>query len=171
MKNIIRKSGINARVVVTPGKSIKTSIKPQKSKSCTSNNCILCTNKMPCQTSHYVYELTCKLCTDNSTNNKPVSYVGASRRIMVKRLGQHEASFRRFNDRTSIGEHMIKHHKDLKPKNIPKKGRVNFNNLFQHFTPKIIHKGKDTLDLYLKEGIHIKKNRPSVNTMHTNGFV
>ena len=126
---------------------------------------------MPCQTTHYVYELTCNLCTDKSTNKKPVSYVGASRRRMVKILGQHEASFRRSNDRTSVGEHMIKHHKELEPKDMPRRGRINFNNLFQHFKPKIIHKAKDTLDLYLKEGIHIQRNKPHINTMHTNVFV
>ena len=126
---------------------------------------------MPCQTTHYVYELTCNLCTDKSSNKKPVSYVGASRRRMVKILRQHEASFRRFNDRTSVGEHMIKHHKELEPKDMPRRGRINFNNIFQHFKPKIIHKGKDTLDLYLKEGIHIQRNKPHINTMHTNVFV
>ena len=123
---------------------------------------------MPCKTKHYVYEFTCNHCTDKDTNKKPVTYVGASRRTMVKRLGQHEASVRRFNDRTTIGEHMSKVHSNLKPNTIPR--RVNFNNLFKHFTPKLLHKGKDTLDTFLKENMHIKLTKPSMNTMLTNGF-
>ena len=178
MKNIIKKSEINARIVVTPGKSIKSAIKKNRSKFCTSNNCILCTNKMPCKTTHYVYQFTCNHCTDKSTNNnnnnnnkKPVTYIGASRRVMVKRLKQHEASVRRFNNRTTLGEHMISHHSHLNKSNNNHPPKVNFNNLFHHFTPKIIDRGTDTLNLFIKEGIHIKSSKPHINNMSTNGYV
>lgn len=36
VKNIIKKSEINARIVITPGKSIKSTIKPHKSRFCNS---------------------------------------------------------------------------------------------------------------------------------------
>ena len=98
-------------------------------------------------------------------------YIGASRNPTVKRLGQHEASVRRFNDSTTLGQHMIEFHKNLKPTTIPKKGKPSFNNLFKHFTPKIIKNGKDTIDVFVKEGMAIKYNRPSLNNMNTNGFV
>ena len=98
-------------------------------------------------------------------------YIGTSRKTTVKRLGQHEASVRRFNDSTTLGQHMIECHKDLKPPIIPRRGKPSFTNLFKHFTPKIIKNGKDTMDIYIKEGMAIKYKRPSLNNMFTNGFI
>ena len=66
---------------------------------------------------------------------------------------------------------MIEKHPELKPRNIPRKGKVNFENLFKHFKPNIIKRGKDSLDLFIKEGLAIKAQRPPVNGMLTNGFI
>ena len=171
VKSMVKKSEINARIVVTPGKSIKSAIKPHTSKFCTFNNCPLCINNMPCKTTHYVYKFTCNICTKNEPTKKPPTYIGASRRKMIKRLGAHEASVRRFNDSTSLGEHMIKTHSDLKPHTIPRRGKVDFKNLFNHFTPQVIKQGKDTLSTYIEEGLAIRAYKPDMNTMNTNGFV
>ena len=169
-KKIIKQSKINARVVLTSGKTVKSMIKPRTSKLCNSEECILCQNEMPCNTSHYVYQFTCNNCIDNITEEKNKVYIGASRKAMVKRLGQHERSVRRFNDSTTLGQHMIESHQDLKPNTIPRRGKPDFNNLFKHFTPKILKNGKDTMDVYIKEGMAIKYKKPSLNNMSSNGF-
>ena len=123
---------------------------------------------MPCGDTHYIYKFTCNNCTSNTQNNN--FYIGASRRKLLKRLNEHEASARRFNNNTSIGEHMVKFHKDLKPKTQRKKGKRDYNAFFKNFTGQIINHGRDTLDMYLKENLAIKTQKPSVNTMLTNGF-
>lgn len=91
---------------------------------------------MPCKTTHYVYKFTCNHCPNNDPTIKPSTYIGASRRAMIKRLGAHEASVRRFNDRTSLGEHMVNSHGDLKPNTISR--RVDFKKRFTNFTPQVI---------------------------------
>ena len=169
-KKIIKQSNINARVVLTSGKTIKSLIKPITSKLCKSQECTLCLNNIPCKSTHYVYQFTCNNCTDEITKKKNKVYIGTSRRTTVKRLGQHERSVRRFNDTTTLGQHMIECHQDLKPPIIPRRGTPSFTNLFKHFTPKIINYGKDTLDTYIKEGMAIKYKKPSLNNMFTNGF-
>ena len=150
-------------------RTIKSTIKPQKPKFCNSNNCTLCKNEIPCKATHYVYQFTCNHCTDNH-NNKNKIYIGASRKPTVKRLGQHEASVRRFKDSTTLGQHMIECHSNLKPNIIPRRGKQDFTNLFKHFTPKIIKNGKDSLDVFVKEGMAIKYKSANLNNMSTNGF-
>ena len=167
VKRICKKADINTRVVTTPGTSIKSLIKPKKSKICTTPECIPCKNNIPCQDTHYIYKFTCNLCPKPSNNNKPNAYIGASRRKLIKRLKEHEASARRFNDRTSLGEHMLKVHDNLKPTTFP---RPDLNTFFKNFTCQIINHGKDTLDTFLKENLAIKSQKPQLNTMSTNGY-
>ena len=64
---------------------------------------------------------------------------------------------------------MINSHIDLIPNTISRK--VDFKNLFSNFTPQIIKHGKDTLDLFIQEGLAIRASKPTINTMSTNGFV
>ena len=170
IKRICKKAELNRRVVTTPGKSIKSLIKPNKSKICTSQNCIPCKNNMPCEDTHYIYKFSCNNCPSpsNDHNTKPNFYVGASRRKLNKRLKEHEASVRRFNTRTSLGEHMVKFHEDLKPNTIKRK--TDYNAFFTNFTGQIIDHGRDTLDTFLKENMAIKALKPKINTMLTNGF-
>ena len=66
---------------------------------------------------------------------------------------------------------MIEKHPELKPSYIPKKGKINFENLFKHFEPQLIKNGKDSLDVFIKEGLAIRAQRPPINGMFTNGFV
>ena len=117
VKKIIKKSEINARVVVTSGRDVKSLIKPNKPKFCDSPGCILCTNEIPCKAKNYVYKFTCNHCEDKN-GVKDKFYIGASRKVTVKRLKQHEASVRRYNNRTTLGQHMMEAHKDLKPPTI-----------------------------------------------------
>ena len=129
---------------------------------------MLCANDIPCKAKQYVYKFTCNHCTDKN-KNKNKFYIGASRLVTVKRLKQHEASVRKYNDRTTLGQHMIAVHKNLKPNNESR--TVNFKNLFTHFKPEILRYGKNCLDTFLKEGIEIKYKKPNLNGMKTNGFI
>ena len=60
---------------------------------------------------------------------------------------------------------------ELKPSHILRKGKVNFQNLFNQFEPQILKNGKDCLDVFIKEGLAIKAQRPPINGMLTNGYV
>ena len=66
---------------------------------------------------------------------------------------------------------MMDCHSTLRPGVIPRRGKVDFTNLFNHFSCKLIKEGKDLLDVFVKEGLAIRNNKPSLNNMVTNGFV
>ena len=95
-------------------------------------------------------------------------YIGASRRPPAKRMLEHEASARRFNKRTSVGQHMIKCHGDLKPSKIERK--TSLPNFLQTFTPEIVARGRDTLDTFIREGLAIRDRKPTMNNCSSNGF-
>ena len=111
VKKAIEKSNLKIRVVCKSGKTLKSVLKPHHSKLCNLENCQLCKNNIPCKMKHFIYEFTCNHCTKNVTDNitkkKNNKYIGASRRIALKRLGEHEQSVRRFNNRTTLGQHMM----------------------------------------------------------------
>ena len=149
MRKIVKECDIDARVVVTAGKSLNTLISPPTTLECGSDQCTLCTNDIPCNTNHYGYKFQCNNCP--STDE---TYIGCSRRNVENRFKNHEGSVRRFNDRTSLGQHMIAAHTDLRPSEI-KRGPVNFEQLFKSFKPEVIKKCRDTLDMYIWEGLLI----------------
>ena len=125
---------------------------------------------MPCGSKHNVYKFTCTNCTNESTGGKEQFYIGGSRRVIPKRFKEHEGSVRRFT-KASLGLHMIEKHPELKPSHMPKKGKVNFENLFRRFKPQLIKNGKDTLENLILEGMAIRSEKPHINGMLTNGFI
>jgi len=60
-------------------------------------------------------------------------------------------------------------HPDLKPQTI--RNKVNFADFITHFKPEIIDRGRDTLDTFIREGVRLKNDKPSLNNMCTNGFI
>ena len=78
-------------------------------------------------------------------------YEGGSRIRGVKRQKEHEASVRRFNTRTTTGQHMRRAHSELEPENICYK--LSFAEFVKHFKPELIDRGIDTLDTFVREGI------------------
>ena len=173
IKKAIEKSNLKIRVVCKSGKTLKSVLKPHHSKLCNLENCQLCKNNIPCKMKHFIYEFTCNHCTKNVTDNitkkKNNKYIGASRRIALKRLGEHEQSVRRFNNRTTLGQHMMEKHDNLKPKKFGRQS--DFKNLFTHFKPRILKTCKDSLGTFVTEGLAIKYNKPSLNNMQGNGFL
>ena len=164
-RKALKDSNINARLVVSSGKPLKSFLKPKSSELCNELDCQYCTEDIPCTTHHYVYKFRCRLCTDED-----VEYVGASRRATPNRFKQHEASVRRFNDRTSLGQHMIAQHPDLKPAEI-KREKPQIRTFFERFQPEILRKCSDTLDTFITEGLMISALRPKLNNMNSNGFL
>ena len=154
MKKALIKSGIDARLVVTSGRSVKSMINPPSSQSCDNESCPFCTAGIPCSTTHYVYQLTCNTCPPE---DRPI-YIGCSRRKISKRMGAHEASTRLVNERTTPGAHTLTTH----PTD-PKRGRVDFNTFLKNWTPEILYKGRDTLDAFLWEGLMIRNLKPHLN--------
>ena len=169
VKKAVKDSGIKARVVVTSGTTLESMIQNKPRYHCQSSTCLFCPNGLPCNTSHYVYKFSCNTC---SANNITAEYIGASRRSLVNRFSQHEASVRRYNTRTTLGQHMIQSHPELRTTAADqKRGKVDFGNLLQLFTPEILKTCKDTLDTFLWEGLLIRKHKPALNNMLTNGFI
>ena len=146
-------------------------IKPKESKYCQDENCIFCKNEVPCGSKQNVYKFTCNNCTNDNDGGKEQFYIGGSRRVISRRFGEHESSVRRFTKAPSLGLHMIEKHPELKPSHIPKRGKVNFENLFKQFKPQILKNGKDTLENFILEGMAIKSERPPLNGMLTNGYI
>ena len=160
-------SGLDAvRLVTTPGRSVRNLIQPTPNRTCHSDDCELCSNDIPCRTKHHVYSLKCKLCPESEEEQL---YIGGSRRQPLNRLKEHEASARRYNKRTTVGQHMSKHHSSLKPDTVARK--VNISAFFENFEAKIEARGKDTLDTFIKEGLLIRDRKPKLNNMTGNGFV
>ena len=158
VKKIMKDTDINARIVTLPGKSVKSLIKQKSSNTC---DCILCLNKTPCNQRNFVYSAKCKKCHE--------LYIGASRRPAIDRFSEHEHSTRKFNDRTTLGQHQMEKHINSKPLHIPNK--VSFQNLLDNYDLKIEKTAKDTLELFLKEHIQIQKSRPQINNYTGNGFI
>lgn len=134
----MKATDINARIVTLPGKSIKSLINQKSSKSC---QCTLCKNNLPCTQRNFIYSAQCRKCQE--------LYIGASRRPAHERFSEHEHSTRKFNDRTTLGQHLMEKHMSSKPLNIPNK--VDYTNLLNQYHLKIEKTAKDTLELFLKE--------------------
>ena len=64
---------------------------------------------------------------------------------------------------------MRKTHPDLEPDSF--KNKVDLGAYVEHFKLEIIDRGRDTLDTFIREGIHIKYDNPPLNNMNTNGFI
>jgi len=154
MRKALVKSEIDARLVVTAGRSIKSLIKAPANQSCSKEECPFCKAGMPCSLTHYVYQLTCNTCP---SEDKPI-YIGCSRRKVPKRMGNHESSVRLVNERSTPGAHMVETHPSE-----PVRGKVDMDTFFKKWTPEILHRGRDTLDAFLWEGLKIRELHPHLN--------
>ena len=163
IKSILKKCEINARVVEKSGAPLKFLMSKKNPKKICS--CILCSNNIPCHISNVVYKLSCKNCKDTNS-----FYIGATARKTIKRLEEHEHSVRKFNKRTTSGEHMALKHKRNKPrKSLP--NQINFKNLLKHYKVEILKTCKDPLECFISEGLYIKKLSPNLNNHLENGFI
>ena len=149
MKKHIKENEINARVVEGSGYKLISLLKGKDRVPC---DCKICNLGINCQERNFVYEATCKQCDE--------IYVGASSRPAKKRLGEYESSIRLDSqtDRTTLG----KHNKNVHGKK--------FNKLDQCYSFKILDRGKDPVNTFIREGIHLKIQSPKINEYQENGF-
>ena len=150
MKSNIKGLGIKARVVVKPGRNIRSLVTTKNKKSCHCNSCQM---NIPCTTRNFVYQADCLHCGE--------IYIGASHRPGNKRLGEYESSLRlpQQNERTTLGRHKAEKHPNEK------------NELKSNYTFKIIDKGMNCTETFLKEGLHIKTKSAAINGKFNNGFI
>ena len=88
----------------------------------------------------------------------------------MKRLKEHEASIRLGNNRTALGPHYIKHQLEQDPVPIYTE-KPDIENLLAADKLKIIDKGRDSIEGYIKEGLHIRQLKPILNEKLENGWV
>ena len=131
---------------------------------------------IPCNLRNFVYKAICQKC------NK--EYIGASHRPAKERIGEHAASIRKENKRTTLGQHIMEHSQEAsrpitrratiraaaarKKSSNPKENAKLLEEAFK-FT--IAKKCKNSLEAFITEGILIKKEKPDINNQCGNGFV
>ena len=153
VKSKVKKLNINAKVIVKSGRKLKSHLKSKSPQNC---QCIPCELGVPCKTRNYVYESTCLHCSE--------TYIGASARPDIDkkgRISEYESSLRlpQQNQRTTLGRHKKEFHPDSP------------NNIKENFSFKIAAKANDSLELFLKEGLLIKKHKPQINGKFLNGYI
>ena len=149
MKKHIRENKINARVVEGSGYKLISLLKGKDRAPC---NCKICNLGIHCEERNFVYEATCKQCQE--------IYVGASGRQAKKRLGEYESSIRLDSqtNRTTLGKHNKNTH------------NKKFNNIDQCYSFKILDRGTDAVNTFIREGIHLQIQNPLINENKENGF-
>ena len=150
---------INARVVAVAGMSLQQLFNPPKINRCT---CQLCSSGIRCSAKHVIYEAMCRMCHK--------CYDGVCNRPFICRLMEHERSTRLNNRTSALGEHMIEHIINGDP--IPiYTSDPDISNLLEAYSIKILERGKDSIDSYIREGLQIWDNKPELNTKLENGWV
>ena len=88
IRNFIRKSKLNLRVMFLPGwklRNVFCSSRPYDNKKCLSTNCDICpritTKGKNCLVNNIVYKVTCNICRH--------TYIGETSRTAYQRLGEH----------------------------------------------------------------------------------
>ena len=111
-----------------------------------------------------VYQAKCLTCNE--------LYIGATGRNAKDRILEHESSIRCRNNRSTLGQHTQTHGPETRSKAIQKRSRKpDLKNLLKIYEFSKLAKGKDVLEVFIREGIAIQKHRPNLNNMSGNGFV
>ena len=161
VKKVVKNNNINARVVATPGQSVKSLLKSKTKVDC---SCDYCERNMDCTIANYAYQATCRSCQK--------TYIGGSARPITERQNEHEASVRLLNSRTTLGHHARSHStEDDKTRAASLKGQRNVANLFEKYCIKIIGQYRDPLETFINEGLLIKELNPGLNNIKSNGFI
>ena len=124
---------------------------------CPSGNkqCHTCSNGLQnkCNTKNVVYKITCTLC---ERNNRQETYIGECTRPVRYRYNEHLSNARLRKLDTPLGEHILHSHSTLS------NGEINSS-----FRIQILDRGKDCADVKIRESIHIRDERPSLNAMQS----
>ena len=124
---------------------------------CPSGNkhCHTCANGLQgkCNTKNVIYKITCKLC---ETEQRSQCYIGECTRPVRYRFNEHLSDARLRKQDTPLGEHILDSHTDLASSTI--------NNAFRI---EILDSGKDCAEVKIRESIHIRNLKPSLNVMQS----
>ena len=122
---------------------------------CPSGNkiCHTCKNGFSgkCSTKNTVYRVTCRMC---EAERRVSCYIGESHRPVRYRFNEHLSDARLRKMDTPLGEHILQYHTDITNTQIN-----------SAFSIKLLDTGKDCADVKIKESIHIRNTKPSMNTM------
>ena len=157
------KSSIPIRVVTTSGRTVKSEVKSalvRKVAPPPTCNCRLHQAELPCNMRNVVYKATCRHCSQD--------YIGATARPLAKRVDEHEASQRLGNNRSTLGKHLVTTH----PSAVTGvKYSRDFEKFFENYDFRVLERGRDSLDTFLRENLAIQRERPGLNQNQTNGFM
>ena len=84
------------------------------------------------------------------------------------RVGDHEASQRLGNHRTTLGKHLVTTHPEAVT---GKKNTRDFKNFLKNYDFRILDRGRDCIDTFLKENLAIQREQPALNECKTNGWM
>ena len=117
--------------------------------------CHTCENGLrgKCNTKNVIYQITCKLCENEQRHE---SYVGECTRPVRYRYNEHLGDARLRKLDTPLGEHILKDHSD-----------VSNTTINMSFPIRILDKGKDCAEIKIKESIHIRNLKPTLNSMQS----
>ena len=118
IRNFIRKSKLNIRVVFLPGRKLRNvfcSSRPYDHKKCMNTKCDICpritTKGKNCLVKNIVYKITCNICRK--------TYIGESSRTAHQRLGEHlryaKHPLTKSNCEKALAVHYIKEHNGCDP--------------------------------------------------------
>ena len=117
--------------------------------------CHTCENglKNKCTTKNVIYKITCKSC---EANQRVECYIGECTRPVRYRFNEHLSDARLRKLDTPLGEHTLTFHPDF--------SNTEINNTFRI---DILDRGKDCAEVKIRESLHIRKLKPSLNTMQS----
>ena len=146
-----KRLGLKVKVVIQSGKKVKSIFPKNKPTTCDCYYCKIL--NIPCKSRNFVYHAKCIQCNGE--------YIGGSARPGQERMAEYESEIRlpQQTQRTTLSRHRAEFHP-----NAP-------NKLEECYKFKILDKGKDPLQVFLKEGLHIQKHNPLINGKFNNGFV
>ena len=159
VNGIIRGSKIPVKPIWINDNSIQTKLisSALTRPPCPSGNkkCHTCENGLPgkCTTKSVVYRIVCKLC---ETTQHDETYIGECTRPVRYRFNEHLSDARLRKLDTPLGEHTLHAHSQLPNEDL--------NNAFRI---EILDRGKDCADIKIKESLHIRNLKPSLNTMQS----
>ena len=149
---VVRASGLNARVAWTSGKTLAKHVirSALESPPCPagSKRCNTCEAGLSgrCHIKNVVYKITCNLCTE-----KPVTYIGETKRRVRDRFNEHIRDAKNQTKNTPFGDHVAYKHPSSSISSTS----------FQISIQRIC---KDVADLKIAESVEIRNQRPTLNT-------
>ena len=110
-----------------------------------------------------------------------MEYIGSTCRPLAERVSEHERSQRLGNTKSALGRHLLEDHPHAITERKRKRGRrgkssqeqrmTDYRIFFENFDFKVIERGSDVLDTYLRENMAIQRECPALNDCQTNGFI